>query len=247
MVVKLHSMKPVTCGLPASTEEKGKRYPLQLDIQFFADPPDDGNPDDPPADPPGGSDNDDLTLADLIKTNPKIKTEVNDRIERAIKKRFKDLDPEAAAIALEEKRVRDEQQGDQQKIENEQVKNLTATNAKLVKVAQEAAVISYAASEGLDPNLITRLAAADVEKLQLNESFKADPEDVGEIVENLRTEFPDLFPVSDPAAPDTQPKQRRGYAPGPNNQRTNTPPPPPPKGVEATKERVARLQKSGRI
>jgi hypothetical protein len=235
-----------TCGLPASTGEIGKRYPLQLDIQFFADPPENNNPEDPPADPPGGSD-DDLTLADLLKTNPKIKAEVNDRIEKAIKKRFKDIDPSEAAAALEEKRQREEAGEDQTKIENEQIKKLSATNAQLLKVAQEAAVISYAAKEGLDPNLITRLAAHDVAKLQLDDSFKADPEDVGEIVENLRAEFPDLFTTEKQEDPKDKQQQRRGYAPGPNNQRTNTPPPPAPKGVEATKERVERLRKLGRI
>lgn len=247
-------------GLPASTVENGKAQLLPLDLQFFAEPGTDGkdpkdppagtDPKDPPADPPGTGE-DDLTLADLLKTNPKIKQDMNERIEKAIKKRFNGIDPEEAKVAIAEKAARDAAGESFEQKESDTVKALNGKVATLETAAKELGVATYAAKEGLDANLILRLAGKDVGKLQLDDNAKVDPEDVADIVDDLKAEFPDLFTVkvdpADPADPPPAGNQRRRKTAGPNTQHTNTPPPATGQGPAKARASLERLKNRGRI
>lgn len=226
--------------------------PLRLDIQFFADPPaDPKDPKKPDGDPPP-PDDDELSLADLLKTNPKIKAEYKEKVEAAIQKRFKnyDFDPEEARTALREKKERDEGSSDDQVKVNDTIIALTKTNQKLEAKLKTAEVAAYASANGINPKLLTRLAGSQIEGLELSDKYELDASDLEDIVDDLRAEFPEQFPVTtDPKDPGAgaapPPPVKKPYNPG--TQQTNNPEggkPNPEADVAATLE---RLKKSKRI
>lgn len=248
----------VTGGRPTATVASGESSPLRLNLQFFAEENKDkddptGGSDDPnkdkDTDPPGG-DEDDLSLADLIKSNPKIKSEMKDRIEKAVMKRFKNIDPEEARIAIAEKQERDNQKSEEEKNQKDDAALTTAQQKaqKFELKAKDLAVREYAVSNGLDAKLISRLAAAEIQNLQLNEDMEADADDLDEIVEGLKTEFPNLFAATDQT--DRQEDKQQGSGSrynGGSNQKTNQPPNKGDKGISKVDESWERIKKTKRF
>lgn len=181
-------------GLSTSTTASCKSKPLQLDLQFFADP---GEPDDKqtnPTDPPGGDD-DIPTLADLFKIHPHLRTEHKQKISDAITKRFKgyDFDPEEAKAAIAEKKQRDENKGNEDAVAIATLNTAKAERDRAVEIAKTYAFEAYSAAEGLDAKLIKRLAGRDIEKLTFDDDYKLDKDQVEEIVADLKEEFPTIF------------------------------------------------------
>lgn len=240
----------------ASTMVRGKLNPLRLDLQFFADPagdpPGDDDPTDPPADPPSGDDT--LTLADLLRTNPAIKTEYNERVEKVVKKRLKnfDFDPDEARTALREKKERDAAGDSQQTVVNQEITDLKTQNQKLLDRTKALNLANYASSVDLDPKLLVRLAGSSVSELELNEQFELDTDELDDIVADLRTEFPNLFPQPGAAGEDPEdppPAARKTTYNAGSQQRTNTPPKTTGDANAATEvaDTLERLKKMNRI
>lgn len=240
-------------GAPASTVLNGSRH-LPLNLQFFADPGD--PPGNDPKDPPANTD--ELTLAELLKTNPKINAEYKTKVEAAINKRFKsyDFDPEEAKVAIQEKKDRDANKGAEDAIVQAKIDGLEGKLAKLQDKAKQLAVETFAAANGLDAKLFTRLAGQEIAALKLDDNFDLDKEELDDVVNTLRADFPQIFTTPDP----NNQQQQQQEPPPPNTtkvynggstQRTNTPPPPGGKDDEAIKaemkETLERLNKAGRL
>ena len=236
-----------TGGQPTATVASGKSFPLRLDLQFFAeagegDPPggDDPNKKKPEGDPPP-PDDEELTLADLYKSNPNIKAEVKDKIEKAVLKRFKDIDPEEARAAIAEKREREQKKGEEGKVDEEALRIEKEKSGKFESKAKDLAIREYAVSNGLDAKLISRLAANEIKSLQLDDNLEADPDDLGEIVDKLKDEFPNLFEVSEEAERKKETPPAGRFNAG-SSQKTNQPPKDKDKGISATEESYARIK-----
>ena len=243
MILKffMNLFKRFTSGLPATTVENQKLQPLKLDLQFFADDPPPG--DNPPADDPPPSDDDELTLADLLKTNPKIKSEYKTKVEGAIMKRFKDIDPEEARVAIAEKRQRDADKAAGKTEENPALKVLEAKVPKLEKRAKTLAVALHAENKE-QAKLITRLAGDKIDALKLNDEYEVDSEEIEEIISDLRDEFPSLFAETQtpPAGGDNPPPPPPKRKPG-TNQQLNDPPGSNTDAKDLVKENLRKLGK----
>lgn len=202
-------------------------YPLKLDIQFFAEG-------DPPPPPPDGFF---ATLKDAFKANPHLQTEHKAAITSAVSARFAsyDFDVDAAKAALAEKKQRDADQAAGKDTESQTVKDLKEKTKKLEDRTKALALEKYA-GDSAKAKLIRRLASEQVDKLQLNDDMELDTAQLDTIVTELRTEFPDLFPV---ANTDDNPPPPPGTPPPPparssgSSQQTNNPPPPAGTNVEA--------------
>lgn len=218
------------------TIQKEELKPLRLNIQFFADPAKD-----PDLDP---DDKDELlTLKDMFKKYPHLRVEHKQRMTDAVNERFKsyDFDPEEAKTALAEKKQREES-GDTVEVAKTQLTNeFKSKEEKYLARIKGLAVEAYAAKDGLDPKLISKLAAEQVGKLALDESLKLKAEDLDDIIEELRTEFPTAFPVVETVDPDPANAAitpvKKMVIPG-SKQQTN---PPPPKGDENVEAEMAAI------
>lgn len=221
---------------------KKMKYPLKLDIQFFADPPEGGDGKKPDEDDFGDA----LpSLKDIFKKYPHLRGEHKTRIDEAVSKRFPDydFDPVEAKKALQEKKDR-EANGDTTEIVKQQLEaTFQNKETKYLERIKGLAVEAYAAKDGLDPKLISRLAAEQVGTLKLDESLRLSADDLDEIIEELRTEFPSAFPVveantgDDPEAAGQNPPPVK-TKPNPGKQQLNDP---PKKGEEAAAEEMKTL------
>lgn len=172
-------------------ETKAVHDPLRLNLQFFAEP---GDPS-----PPDGFF---ATLKDAFKANPHLQTEHKTAITHAVGERFKnyDFDVEEARTALSEKKQRDADKAAGIDTESAELKTMKERAAKLEAKTKKLALDSIT-GDAEQSKLISRLAAEKVAALNLNDSFELDAAAVTGIVEELRGEFPSLFPVKEDAVP----------------------------------------------
>lgn len=219
--------------LPVPTEEK-RTNPLRLDLQFFADNPEDKSKEKDPE--PG--DDDILTLKDMFKKYPHLRAEHKERVTEAVTNRFKEytFDPEEAKQALAEKKQRDESGDNLETLKTQLTKDYQSKEEKLLGRIKQLAIASHAGKDGLDPKLISKLAADKVSTLKLDDDLNVDTEALDDIIEDLRTEFPTVFPA--PSTEDNAeipPVKKKGYNPG--KDQTNK----PPKGDESIEEEMAAI------
>lgn len=244
-------------GQPASAVATGNLKPLRLNLQHFADgnPPGEGDPD-PNNNPnnqgnPPDPDDDELTLADLLKTNPKIRAEHNERVEKAVKKRLKniDFDVDEAKEALREKKAREEAGDDDKKVVDQRVTDLQKEVDTRDAALKRLGVVAYAAENNLDHKLLNRLAADQISSLELGENMDLEAEELDDIVSGLREEFPQLFPdkTKDDQGGDNPPPPNGSHRSGSHRQIN----PNPPTGAGSTDtqvaETLARLKAAKRI
>lgn len=219
----------------ASVIEYGKSNYLNLDLQFFAEPgdekkgegkgkdnpennkdqkedPDDKNLDDDPED----LKDEEPSLKELFKKHPKLKEQYSERFQNDFNKRLKGLDLEEAkkAVALLDK-LGLNAEGIEKKVENEDTNQFSVATTKLEKKAKDLSFKLYVANEGLDSALISELASAKVQGLDLNDDGELDSDDIDEVIEELKTRFPQIF--TEKKADD---KSTDSFSPG-GRQKTN--------------------------
>lgn len=219
-------------GSIATVADRTKFLPLK--IQFFADGGEGGsgegdNPDDKskdPKDPPGdgsgegdeGNKKTPLDLNTLVAEHPELKAQLDKEKERAVKKRFRNQPDKL-------KDPKDKGEGDGDGGNGDELKTWQTKAAMLEERAKENALAAAASSEGYNPKLVKALAAKELKKLQLDDDGELDPDDLADVLDTLRTEYPDVFTKTDTTAIDTTTTTvKKGFNPGPSTQRTNQPP-----------------------
>lgn len=241
-------------GLPASTAEIGVIKPLKLNLQFFSEDPDDkdkGDSDpDKTKDPdgktdPDGTQEDEVTLNELFKAHPNLKTEYTSKFTKDFNKRLKGLDLEEArkAVALMEKLGLDSDGNKKEEGKDKDKQPAAPDNSKLNKFEKKAKDLSlklFASDEGYNAKLIAALASSRLDDLDLNEDGELDKEDLEEIVEDLKADFPDAFLVKGEDAEDK--KDGKKKSPGPSGRQKMNPPPKKPDAAQAARDRMARLR-----
>lgn len=226
---------------------------LRLDLQFFAEPPGDDPQNDPGT--PNPEDDEPPTLAELIKQYPTLKAELKAEKAAAVSKRFKnyDFDVEEARTALREKKERELTGEAQIDPTNDAIVSLSQKTNSLESKVKALSVENYAIANELDPKLLVRLGKDQIDSLQIdNDDFSLDSDELDEIVDGLRDEFPNLFSApkekkeEDPEEdPEIVPSS--GFNPG-STQRTNKPPKSGPIDTAAmVAETLERLKASKRI
>lgn len=218
-----------------------RKYPLRLDIQFFAESEEDKDKNKKPDDD-GGGDDDILTLKDMFKKYPHLRAEHKTKLTDAVTERFKnyDFDPEEAKVALAEKKQRDESGDNLETLKANLAKDYSDKEAKLLKQIKKFALSAHVAKDGLDPKLIATLAADKVESLNLKDDYTLDSDALDEILDDLRTEFPTVFPAESDGTEGAEipPVKQKKLNPG--GQQTNN----PPKANEAIDAEVAEIFES---
>ncbi|WP_445506800.1 phage scaffolding protein [Niallia sp. 03190] len=168
-----------------STKKEEKR--LSLDLQFFGD--DDSekgdDQDDDDSDDNQEDEDQEQTLEQILKDNPSLKKQFNALFKDKFSKRLKGLDLDKARKALEaaEKQENDDTDKDE--------KGPSAKEMKLERKTKRLAVKEYAVDNGYNPKLVARLI--DLDAIELDEDGEVDPDDLEEVIEDLTSEFPELF------------------------------------------------------
>lgn len=236
--------KVFTSAQPAEHKRQPVAKRLKLGLQFFADNNGGGegagnNQSTGDNDPPGGGTGDGsgsgtgdgtgkgdgdgdpegddlpLDLKQLMADYPEIKAQVDKEKERAVKRRFrnKDKDPDPNK----------KPPGDNNGGGDDETGKWRSKAEQLENKAKEYAFAAHVANEGLNPKLLKALAANEVRNLQLNDDGDLDPDDVEDVLDHLKAEFPDVFKTTaaDPNNPPPPPAKKKHFNSGPTTQRTN--------------------------
>lgn len=188
--------------LAAKDELNKKRFPLSLDIQFFAKKENDDSGDDDDSDDEGDNDSDDdsddeaePSLAELMKSNPAIKKEFQALFKERFDKRLKGVDLEKARQLLKEQAEKQDNADDEEKKSTQKADEISEKEKKLIDKTKRIAVKEYAIDKDLNPKLVARLI--DISKLSLDDDGEVDPDELEEVIDDLTDEFPELFRKSD--------------------------------------------------
>lgn len=216
-------------GLPAEQTEEKKRFPLSLNIQFFAEEGDDKGEGDDDGDDDGddGDDDDDDTpdLDELLK-NPKFKAAHEAKLEKQLGRRLKKyngIDPEeyrklkAAADKAGEQGIAD----DVTEKERKTTEKLERAEMKL----KNAAVKDFAIDSGVDPVLLVKFI--NMKELELDDDGEAT--NIDDLFEDLQDgKYAKYFVAAagddDDEEGDTSKKKKatsRTYNAGNKEQKTN--------------------------
>ncbi|WP_432355305.1 hypothetical protein [Sporosarcina sp. A2] len=207
LVVMIQTFKS---DLPAQTEEE-KAQPLRLDLQFFADDPED-NPGDDPEDDPDDEDpeDDSLNLAELMK-DPAFKKQYNQKLKEQLGKRmkkFEGVDPEEykRLKATENKKngKGSDDEDDKSRDDEQQKRFLRAERREKKAVVKE-----FAIDNGHNPKLLARLL--DIDAIELDED--GEPENLDDLFDELEADFPEYFGTSDDDQEESGVK-KKSFTPG---------------------------------
>lgn len=245
-------IKHFTGGQPTTSNEVVKKpEPLKLNLQFFADGGDDGGGDGGDGGDDGGAgdgeDDEPLTFAELIKQNPEYRQAHNERVEKAVKRRLKNANPDKKPGDKKP----DGDDGDEGgQVPNPEFETMRTKAEKLEARTKSLEVAAFAAAQdGFTKDhvkLIQRLSAGRLKDLDLDDDGNLDGDEVADLVEAIVDEFPTLFAVADANQEQQAGGTKKRRSPG-STQQTNDPKKDKDKGVDAMKERFERLNKKGRI
>ncbi len=204
-----------------TNEEVTESNPLKLNLQFFAEDPEDDPEEDLEDDPEDDDPEDDeLDLDELLK-DPDFKKQYNKRFKKQLGKRmkkYKDIDPEEYRRLKEQAgKDKDKQDGDDDN-ELETLRNKLSDKEKRVERAERrekrAMVKEYAVDNQVNPKLLSRLI--NVDEIDLDEDGEA--ENLDDLFEELEEEFPEYFGATDDDEDEEDVSRKRkrksSYVPG---------------------------------
>lgn len=236
------------------------KFPLTLDLQFFArdgDGGDDDNDGQDQDDDQSGSGNDDPTnsltekeLEEKMKNDPIFKAWYQKQFEKNFKQRTKKLrDADGNLIDPEEYQRLKKLEDDKRKANMTETEQLQEENQKLMKQIatvetkeKRLAVKEFALEKGYDAKLVARLMESELGKLKRNED--GEFEGIAESIDELANEFPQIKATQSNNDGDDNDDDQSGsssYSAG-GSQRTNPRKKSNPynKGAELAKKRHAK-------
>ncbi|MEE6134627.1 MULTISPECIES: phage scaffolding protein [Bacillaceae] len=192
---------------------------LRLPIQFFSDSSSD--PDDGDTDP-----DDEPSLAELIKNDPKLKQQYQELLKTQLGKRMKKFEgvdvEEYRQLKEKAEKNKNTSEGSEGDNQDDLKSELKAKEEKLLRAElreKRAVVKEFAVDQGVNPKLLTRLI--DLDAIELDENGEAD--NLDELFEELQEEFPEYFKVTDEEEEKERANQRNYYSPG-SHQKVNKKP-----------------------
>ncbi|WP_394548818.1 hypothetical protein [Priestia aryabhattai] len=202
-------------------------HPLvRLPIQFFSDEGNSGgNPED------DETDHDEPNLAEMMKSNPKLKQQYQEMLKTQLGKRmkkFEDVDVEEYRL-LKEKAEKSKNKGKGSDKEDhddaDDLKSeLKAKEEKLLRAERRekrASVKEFAIDNGVDPKLLARLI--DVDAIELDED--GEPENLDELFEELQEEFPQYLKAQEESDEEEEKTtKKKGFYSAGSTQKGNTKP-----------------------
>lgn len=197
--------------------------PLGLNLQFFAEDPED-DPEDSPEDDPEDDDPEDDTpdLDDLLKDKKfkkQYQAKMKDQLSKRMKK-FKDVDPEEYRRLKEQAGKKKEKEDKDEGDELETLKNQLSEKEKRIERAERkekrAMVKEYAVDNQVNPRLLSRLI--NVDDIEMDDD--GEPLNIDDLFDELEEEFPEYFGAADDADDDEEEdeprnkKRKSSYVPG---------------------------------
>lgn len=183
---------------------------LRLPIQFFSDSSSD--PDDGDTDP-----DDEPSLAELIKNDPKLKQQYQELLKTQLGKRMKKFEgvdvEEYRQLKEKAEKNKNTSEGSEGDNQDDLKSELKAKEEKLLRAElreKRAVVKEFAVDQGVNPKLLTRLI--DLDAIELDENGEAD--NLDELFEELQEEFPEYFKAIDEEEEEEKVNHSNYYSPG---------------------------------